>query len=85
MSSLKFLQGEPAISQFLIAVFLFVFVVVVVVIDYKELKIAQTTAQINQLFQLLYLISIYGDVFYGLTRMLMSKNENNDASKDRFA
>ena len=64
MSSLTFLPGEPAISQFLIVVFFFVCVCVFFVIDYKELKITQTTAQIKQLFQLLYLISIYGDVFH---------------------
>ena len=37
-----------------------------------ELKLAQT-ARINQLLQLLNLICVYGDVFYGLTRMLMTK------------
>ena len=42
MSSLTFLPGEPAISQFLIAVFFsfVVVVVVVVVIDQKDLKIS---------------------------------------------
>ena len=41
MSSLTFLPGEPAISQFLIAVFFSFFVVVVVfVIDKKDLKIS---------------------------------------------
>ena len=41
MSSLTFLPGEPAISQFLIAVFFsFVVVVVVFVIDQKDLKIS---------------------------------------------
>ena len=47
----------------------------------KELKIAQID-QINQLSQLLNLICAYGDTIYGLTRMLMSKNVNNDARKD---
>ena len=46
------------------------------VIVYKELNNAQT-AQINQLFQLLNLIRVYGDAFYifvyGLTRMLTTK------------
>ena len=39
-------------------------------------------AQINQLFQLLNFIIAWGDALYGLTFMLMSKNENNDVSKD---
>ena len=47
----------------------------------KGLKIEQI-AQINQLFQLLHLVRIYGHGFYDLSRMLMSKNVNNDASKD---
>ena len=51
------------------------------VIAVKELKTAQT-AQINQLFQLLNLIRNYGDAFYGFIRMLISKNLNNDVSKD---
>ena len=38
----------------------------------KKVKIAQI-AQINQLFHLLNLICAYGDAFYGLTHMLMSK------------
>ena len=38
--------------------------------------------QINQLSQLLNLFCAYSDVFYELTRMLMSKNVNNDVSKD---
>ena len=45
----------------------------------KELQIAQT-AQINHLFQLLNLTCIYGDVFYRLACMLMSKQVNNDSS-----
>ena len=47
----------------------------------KELKIAQI-AQLNQLFQVLYLIHIYGHGFCELSRMLMRKNVNNDVSKD---
>ena len=43
------------------------------VLNHKELEIAQTV-QINQLFQLLNLICVYGDVFYGLTSMLVKKN-----------
>ena len=39
-------------------------------------------AQVNQLFQLLHLVHIYGYGFYELSRMLMRKNVNNDASKD---
>ena len=39
---------------------------------------AAQTAQINQLFQFLNLICVYGYVFYGLTCMLMSKNVDND-------
>ena len=47
----------------------------------KELKIAQI-AQLNQLFQLLHLAHIYDNCFYLLSHMLMSKNVNNDVSKD---
>ena len=47
----------------------------------KELKIPQI-AQLNQLFQLLHLALIYGHSFYWVSRMLMSKNVNNDVSKD---
>ena len=47
----------------------------------KELKIAQI-AQLNQLFQLLHLVHIYDHGFYDLSGMLMSKNVNNDVSKD---
>ena len=47
-------------------------------IAWKELKIAQ----LNQLFQLLHLVYIYGRGFDELTRMLMRKNVNNDVSKD---
>ena len=46
------------------------------VIACKEVQIAQ----IFQLFQLLNLICAYGDAFYWLTSM--SKNVNNDVSKD---
>ena len=38
--------------------------------------------QLNQLFQLLHLVHIYGHGFYELSRMLMRKNVNNDVSKD---
>ena len=65
---------HPAILQILIAASSFV-------LNHKELEIAQTV-QNNQLFQLLNLICVYGDVFYGLTRTLVSKNLNNDVSKD---
>ena len=47
----------------------------------KELKIAQIV-QLNQFFQLLHLVHIYGHGFYELSRMLMRKNVNNDVSKD---
>ena len=47
----------------------------------KELKIAQI-AQLNQLLQLLHLAHIYGHFFYLVSRMLMSKNVNNDVNKD---
>ena len=47
----------------------------------KELKIAQI-AQLNQVFQLLHSVHIYGQGFYELSRMLMRKNVNNDISKD---
>ena len=49
-------------------------------IAFKELKIAQI-AQVNELFQLLNLVQ-YGHGFYELSRILMRKNVNNDASKD---
>ena len=58
-------------SQFTMAAISFV-------IACKELKIAQ----IGQLLQLLNLIRAYDDVFHKLTRKLMSKNVNNDGSKD---
>ena len=47
----------------------------------KELKIAQVV-QLNQLFQRLHLVYIYGHGFYELSHMLMRKNVNNDVSKD---
>ena len=72
MGSLMFYH--PAISPIFGAASSFV-------LNHKELEIAQTV-QINQLFQLLNLICVYGDVFYGLTRMLVRKNVNNDVSKD---
>ena len=48
---------------------------------FKDLKIAQI-AQLNQLFQPLHLAHIYGHGFYEVSRMLMSKNVNNEVSKD---
>ena len=50
-------------------------------VAYKELKTAQI-AQLNQLFQLLPLVHIYGHGFYELSGMLMRKNVNNDVSKE---
>ena len=47
----------------------------------KERKIAQIV-QLNELFQLLHLVHIYGYGFYELSRKLMRKNVNNDVSKD---
>ena len=47
----------------------------------KELKIAQI-AQLYQLFQLLHLVHIYGHGFYELSRLLMSKNVDNNVSID---
>ena len=47
----------------------------------KELKIAQI-AQLYQLFQRLHLLHIYGHRFYELSRLLMTKNEDNDVSID---
>ena len=65
---------RTAISQFLIADISFN-------IDCIELKIAQI-AQLNQLFQRLHLVYIYGHGFYELSRMLVRKNVNNDLGKD---
>ena len=45
----------------------------------KELKIAQI-AQLNQFFQPLHLAHICGHIT--VSRTLMSKNVNNDVSKD---
>ena len=50
-------------------------------IAFKERKIAQI-AQLNQLFQRMHLLHIYGHGFYELRRMLMRKNLNNDVRKD---
>ena len=47
----------------------------------KELKIAQI-AQLNQLFKLLPLAHIYGHCFSYVSCMLLSKNVNNDVSKN---
>ena len=69
MNSLTF--WHPAVPQFLIAA--------IFLVDCKGLKLAKNN-QINQLFQLLNLICIYCHVFHGLTRMLMSKNVNNDVT-----
>ena len=69
MNSLTF--WHPAVPQFLIAgIFL---------VDCKGVKLAKIT-QINQLFSFLNLICIYGHIFYGLTRTIMSKNVNNDVT-----
>ena len=65
---------HPAISQLLMAYISFNAAC-------KELKIAQI-AQLNQLFQPLHLAYIYGHSFYSVSRMLLSKNVNNDISKD---
>ena len=62
---------HPATSQYLIA-YIFLFIAC------KELEIVET-AEINQLFQLL------GDVFYRLTCMLISKQVNNEVSRDSLA
>ena len=72
MGSLMFLS--PGNFQFSMAAIYFV-------IACKKLKSAQTT-QINQLFQLFNLICAYGYTFCGLTLMLMSKDVNNNVSKD---
>ena len=61
--------------------FLFSVAAISFAIACKKLKSAQIT-QINQLFQLFNLICAYGCTFYGVTLMLMSKNVNNDVSKD---
>ena len=51
----------------------------------KQLKIEQMQiSQLNQLFQRLHLVHIYGHGFYDLSRMLMRKNVNNDVSKIRL-
>ena len=65
---------HPAISQFFMADISFNTAC-------KELKIAQI-AQLNQLFQPLHFAHIYGHGFCQVSRMLMSKNVNNDVSKD---
>ena len=65
---------HPAISQFLMSDISFNTAC-------KELKITQI-APLNQLFQLLHLAHIYGHCFYWISLMLMSKNVNNDISKD---
>ena len=46
----------------------------------KEPKIAQI-APLNQLFQLLRLICIYGHGFYELSRVVMRRKVNNDVNK----
>ena len=50
-------------------------------IDCIELEIVKI-AQLNQFFQVLHLVYIYGLGFYELSRMLIRKNVNNDVSKD---
>ena len=62
---------HTAISQFLMADISFD-------VACTELKIA-LIGQLNQLFQLLRLVYIYGHGFYELSRMLMRKNVNNIA------
>ena len=42
----------------------------------------QQIAQLNQLFQFLHLVHIYGHGFYELSRMVMRKNVINEVSKD---
>ena len=69
MNSLTF--WYPAVPQFLIAA--------IFLVDCKGVKLAKIT-QINQLFSFLNLICIYGHIFYGLTRTIMSKNVNNDVT-----
>ena len=71
---IDFFNCHPAISQFLLADISFN-------IACKELKIVQI-AQLNQLFQALNLVRIYGHGFYDLSRVLMRKNVSNDVSKD---
>ena len=39
-------------------------------------------SQLNQLFQFLRLVHVYGHAFHELSRMLMRKNVNNDVSND---
>ena len=48
---------------------------------FYKLKIAQI-AWVNQLFQHLNLVRLYGHGFFEWSRMLMRKNVNNDVSKD---
>ena len=50
-------------------------------IAFNKLKIAQIV-YVNQFFQFLNLVHIYGHGFFELSRMLMRKNVNNDVSKD---
>ena len=46
------------------------------------LQSAENCSKLTNSFQLVNLICAYSDVFFGLTGMLMSKNINNDVSKD---
>ena len=48
----------------------------------KLQKLFQPYSPLLIMFQLLNLICAYGDVFYGLTRTLMSKTVNDYVSKD---
>ena len=48
----------------------------------KLQKLVQPYSPLLTMFQLLNLICAYGDDFYRLTRMLMSKNVNDYVSKD---
>jgi len=46
------------------------------------LQSAENCSELTNSFQLVNLICAYSDVFFWLTGMLMSKNVNNDVSKD---
>ena len=50
-------------------------------IAFNKHKISQIVL-VNQLFQFLNLVGIFGHGFFVLSRTLMRKNVNNDVSKD---
>ena len=50
-------------------------------IAFNKQKISQIVL-LNQLFQFLNLVGIFGHSFFVLSRTLMRKNVNNDVSKD---